>query len=58
MSNCLTVLDRRRDIVPTNLVQETAVADAEQPRSPFSIPASLLQSVIDGVNFGFIAKAS
>jgi len=52
------VLDARRNVVLANLVQERTVADAQQLGSSLSIPASLSQSIIDGVNFRFVAMAA
>ena len=42
----------------TNLVQERTVADAQQFGSSLSIPASLSEGIIDGVNFRFVAVAA
>ena len=48
----------RRNIVLANLVQERAVADAQQLGSSLSVPARFPQSTADRVNLGLIAMAA
>ncbi len=53
----LAVLDAWRNIVLADLVQQRAIADAQQLRSSLSIPASPPQSTVDRVYFRLIAEA-
>jgi len=54
----LTWVDWRSNIVASDLVQQSAVADAQQLSRPFAIPPSPPESAADGNDLRFIAEAA
>lgn len=54
----LIVIDKGRNVMLANLIQETPVADTEQPGGALTIPASLRQSAMNRMNLSFVAKAA
>ena len=44
---------RRTHVILLDLIQQGSIADLEQPRRSFSVPAGFLESRGDGASFSF-----